>query len=114
MKLLPGFHRHNVKKTLVRDKKLNSSVVPGGFGPAGHKLVICEEGTVNSQSFVEKFSDKDPVYCCLSWVVTSRFLLAVSISIPHILDRWDALKPVCLPAAIELTDNGVRGSMTNN
>ena len=52
------------------------------------------------RSFVEKFCDKDPVSCCLSWVVTLRVLLAVYIPIPQILDWWDALTHVCLPAVI--------------
>ena len=52
------------------------------------------------RSFVEEFRDKDPVSCCLSGMVTLRVILAVSISITQILDRWDALTPVCLIAVI--------------
>ena len=85
---------------------MHHSVALGGFGFAGHKIGICEERTVNSLAskhtiIVEKFRDKDPVSCCLSWGVTLRVLLAFPISITQILDRWDYFTPVCIPAVIE-------------
>ena len=55
---------------------------------------------ISIRSFVKKFRDKGPVSCYLSWVVTSRVILVVSISISQILDRWDDLTPVCIPAVI--------------
>ena len=60
MEISSGFHRHNIYKTLVRDKKLHHSVAPGGYGLSGHKIGISEEGTLirlylSIRSFVEEF-----------------------------------------------------------